>query len=192
MKKISLLFAALLSLSIATPASAGLFGSSDTASDVTKDTARTMNKVMKGVILQVSDAKIEEADGAKGNGATAGAVAGGALGGNHNGGSLTGALVGSVVGAIGGAITSATMGSQTAQDLIIQLESNGDIINITQAVDDKVGKFVDGEAVLIVYKGEKARVIRNKIGAKPIATGPAVPATEQPQSSTTTAVTAKQ
>lgn len=38
----------------ASSAHAGVFGSEDSSSAITKETARTMNKVLKGVVLQVS------------------------------------------------------------------------------------------------------------------------------------------
>lgn len=150
-------------------AHAGLFGSEDSSSAVEKGSARTLNKVMKGVVLQVSEAKIEEATGVKGTGASAGMATGAALGAGPTGrGGLFGAVVGAVAGGIGGAIVAATAGTQTAQDLIIQLEA-GDVVNITQAVDEKVGAFAEGDSVLVVYKGESARVLRNKMGVKPVA-----------------------
>lgn len=157
----SLLCAALLAAT--TPALAGVFSSDDTASSVEKDQARTFNKVLKGTIVQVSDAKIEASDTTRGTGTLAGAATGAAVGVGANGnGGVVGGVVGAVVGGLGGAVVSAFAGSQTAQDLIIQLES-GELTNITQAVDDTVGVYAEGDAVLVVYKGGSARVIRNKM-----------------------------
>jgi len=69
---------------------AGVFGSEDSSSAITKETARTMNKVQKGVVLQVSEAKIEESNGTRNTGALAGAAAGADIGSSGRGGLLGG------------------------------------------------------------------------------------------------------
>lgn len=164
MKHISiLLFMALTALSV--NVQAGVFGSEDSASAIEKGSARTLNKVLKGTVIQVSEAKIEEAAGARGVGASAGAGVGAVVGSTASGGrgSLVGGIVGAVAGGLIGAVGSAIAGKQTAQDIVIQLDS-GDVVNITQAVDDKVGAFAEGDAVLVIQKGDSARVIRNKMG----------------------------
>lgn len=162
MNKFSAFLVALL-VAGSIPAHAGVFGSEDSASAVEKGGARTMNKVAKGVILQVSEAKIEEANGTAGKGALGGAAIGAAAGMNNHG--IVGGAIGAVVGGVGGAAVAAFAGSQKAQDLVIQLD-NGELTNITQAVDDKVGEFAEGDAILVIYKGDTARVIRNKMGQK--------------------------
>lgn len=157
----SILFAALLAASL--PSQAGVFSSDDTASAVVKEQARTFSKVLKGTVVQVSDAKIEASDTTRSTGTLAGAATGAAVGvGAHGSGGVVGGVVGAVVGGLGGAVVGAIAGRQTAQDLIIQLE-NGDLTNITQAVDDTVGVFAEGDAVLLITKGSSARVIRNKM-----------------------------
>lgn len=178
---ISVAVAALLSASLAMPASAGVFGSEDSGAAIEKGTARVMNRVMKGTILQVSDAKIEESAGVRGTGATAGMAAGAAIGAGPNGrGGLFGSVIGAVVGGIGGAVASASMGKQTAQDLIIMLDNNGEPVAITQAVDEKVGAFKEGDAVLVIYKGDSARVIRNKAATPQGAASQGVVSSETP------------
>ena len=149
------------------PAYAGVFGTDENASSIEKTSARTIHKVLKGTVMQVSDAKIEEADGVRGTGTLAGAGIGAAAGSQTHG--VVGSVVGAVVGGLGGAAASVMAGTQKAQDILIQLETSGELVNITQAVDEKVGAFADGDEVLIIYKGDSARVIRNKIGAKPAA-----------------------
>lgn len=154
----------------------------DNASSIEKTDARKMNKVLKGVVLQVSDAKIDSSKKAESAGVLGGGAAGAAIGANQHG--LVGMVVGGAVGAIGGAIAGAFVGGQDAQDLIIQLD-NGEVINITQAIDDKIGKFADNDPVLIVYKGDSGRVIRNKMAtaAAPaaVAATPAAPTTPAAQ-----------
>ncbi|GBG14556.1 outer membrane lipoprotein SlyB [Novimethylophilus kurashikiensis] len=159
----SLLVAALIATAL--PVHAGILGSDDNSSSIEKGQARTMNKVAKGTVLQVSEAKIEESTTAKSTGVMAGAATGGAIGlGNNGRGGLLGGVLGAVIGGVGGAAVSAFAGSQKAQDLVIQLD-DGELTNVTQAVDDKVGAFAEGDAVLVVYKGDSARVIRNKMKA---------------------------
>ena len=175
------LIAALVASAVlaSSPASAGVFGSDDNSSSIEKGQARSMNRVLKGVVLQVSDAKIEETKGAAATGVAAGAGIGGTAGGlnSRGGGSIIGSIVGAVVGGVAGGIAASAAGSQKAQDIIIQIESNGDVINITQAVDEKIGAFAEGDAVLVLYKGEAARVIRNKMAPKAPATAPTPQAT---------------
>lgn len=167
MKKLSALTLCLILSSQGLLAHAGVFGSEDNSSSIDKGAARTVNKVLKGVVVQVSDAKIEESKDARGTGAMAGAGVGGAVGSTASGrGSIVGGILGAVAGGLAGAAVSSAVASQKAQDILIQLENNADLINITQAVDDKVGTFNEGDAVLIIYKGDSARVIRNKIGQK--------------------------
>ena len=137
----------------------------DTASATTHDTVRTVNRVLKGTIIQVSEVKIEAKKSTEGTGVVAGAAAGsliGSGGGYPGRGSLLGSLVGAVIGGVAGGIAGAAIGSQEGQDLIIQTD-DGNIINITQANDEKVGKFAEGDNVLVIYKGEAARVIRSKL-----------------------------
>lgn len=133
----------------------------DNSSSIEKTDARKMNKVLKGVVIQVSDAKIDSSNKAEGSGAAGGALVGGAIGSNTQN-SIAGALIGAVIGTATGAIAGAFVGGQDAQDLVIQLES-GDLINVTQALDDKIGKFAEDDPVLVVYKGDSGRVIRNKM-----------------------------
>lgn len=173
-KVASILLAALLAASV--PAQAGIFSSDDTASAVVKDQARTFNKVLKGTVVQVSEAKIEASESTRGTGTLAGAATGAAVGvGANGGGGVVGGVVGAVVGGLGGAVAGAFAGRQTAQDLIIQLES-GELTNITQAVDDAVGLFAEGDAILVITKGGSARVIRNKMKVAEPAVGAPVPA----------------
>lgn len=146
----------------------------DDASSISQSQARSFNKVLKGTLLQVSDAKIEAkaTSGAVGTagGAGLGAIAGASLG---NGGSanLAGSLIGAVAGGIAGNLVGMFAGKQDGQDLIIQVDG-GDVINITQANDEKVGRFNEGDSVLIIYKGDSARVIRNKAGQPSAASAP--------------------
>jgi outer membrane lipoprotein SlyB len=161
---------ALVAVMCSTSAHAGLFGSAEDSSSIGKDTARVMSKVLKGRVLQVSDAKIEEAKNSGGGATMAGGIVGGALG--SNGGGLASALIGAAVGAVGGAVVNSFAGAQKAQDLIIALD-NGDVTNVTQAVDDKAGAFAEGDSVLLVVKGETARVIRNTMKAGNVASAQA-------------------
>jgi outer membrane lipoprotein SlyB len=171
MKTIIAIIAAFLIVGTIDTASAADDGSTVSASQV-----KTLNHVMKGYIITVSDATIEAKSSTEATGAAAGAsigsVAASSLGGGGRGSivsSIAGAVIGGIVGKVGGSM----FGKQDAQDLVIQLVdkdgANAEIIAVTQAIDAK-GKFVDGEPVLVLYKGDIARVIRNP-AAKMAATG---------------------
>lgn len=142
----------------------GITHADDTASSISQGDARKFNKVLKGTILQVSDAKIESKKSTEATGVAAGAAVGGVAGNGFGSGrgSLVSTIGGAVVGGILGGIGGAMFGNQDGQDLIIQVD-DGDVINITQADDEKIGKFAEGDAVLVIYKGDSARVLRNKM-----------------------------
>jgi outer membrane lipoprotein SlyB len=165
MKRISLAIALALGTIATMPAYAGVLGSEDTGSSVVKTDARKVNRVLKGTVVQATEANIEESSSAKTTGIIAGVATGASIGSSGRGG-LIGGTIGAVVGGLGGAIAMVAASSQTAQDIIIQVDG-GDLINITQAVDDKVGKFAEGDNVMIVYKGDSGRVLRAKGAAKP-------------------------
>lgn len=159
-----------------------LSNADDTGNSVSQTDARKVNRVTKGVIIQASDATIEVKSGTEATGAAAGSAIGILAGSNlGNGkGSIVGSIAGAVVGGIVGKVGGALFGKQSGQDLVIQLfekdGSEGEVVSITQAVDDK-GKLNDGEAVLVIYRGDQARVIRNTAAAKKAAAAGA--ATEQ-------------
>ena len=140
----------------------------DDGSTVSSTQVKTMNQVAKGYILAVSDATIEAKPSTEATGAVAGAsigsIAASSLGGGGRGSivtSIAGAVIGGIVGKVGGSL----FGKQDAQDLVIQLVdkegANAEIIAITQAIDTTKGKFAEGELVLVLHKGDTARVIRN-------------------------------
>lgn len=177
-KKISASILAASMVLAGVPAHAGLFGSDDNASSITKDTARQLSAVVRGTILQVSDATIESSGAGDSAGATAGGVVGGVAGASNNNGSggLLGGVLGAVVGGIAGKAVAMAVGKQKGQDLVIET-AKGDVVNITQAIDEAIGAFAEGDPVLIITKGGSARVIRDKraaASAKPAVVAPAV------------------
>lgn len=143
------------------PASAALFGADGTATVVPKNETRILRKVAKGAVAMVSDAKIDESDATKIGITSTGALAGAVLGGDRK------AAQNAIIGGVVGAATSMALGMQKAQDIIIALEPEGELVNVTQAVDDKSLGFVAGDKVLLITSGDKARVIRNLIGLPP-------------------------
>jgi outer membrane lipoprotein SlyB len=153
--------AVLITFAVSCPVHAAIFGADGTASVVPKNETRILKKVSKGTVVMVADVKIDESDATKVGIATTGALTGAVLGGDRK------AAQSAIVGGVVGAATALAMGMQKAQDLIIAVEPNGELVNVTQAVDDKLPGFADGEKVLLITAGEKARVIRDRIGLPP-------------------------
>jgi outer membrane lipoprotein SlyB len=143
------------------PASAALFGADGTATVVPKNETRILRKVAKGTVVMVSEARIDESDATKIGITSTGALAGAMLGGDRK------AAQNAIIGGVVGAATSMALGMQKAQDIIIAIEPEGELVNVTQAVDDKIGGFAAGDKILLITSSEKARVIRNLIGLPP-------------------------
>ena len=125
----------------------------------TKDEARQVQSVQRGVILTIDEVTIEEDPGAVGMGL--GGVLGGVLGstmGRGTGRILTTAG-GAVLGAGLGALGEKALRTEKAYEFMIELEEGG-TISVVQAIDDD---YMAGDAVRILRSsGNRARVVRDQ------------------------------
>ncbi len=130
-----------------------------TGKSYTKDEARRVQTVQRGVIVALDEVTIEQDPGAVGAGI------GGALGGVV--GSTMGAKSGRVLATAGGAVIGAVLGAlgekalrtEKAYEFMIDLDGNGGTISVVQAIDNT--PFAVGDHVRVLRSsGNRARVVK--------------------------------
>jgi outer membrane lipoprotein SlyB len=126
----------------------------------TKDEARQMQTVQRGVIVSLEEVTIEQDAGIVGAGI--GGVLGGVVGSTMGGG--TGRLLttagGAAIGALLGAFGEKAVRTEKAYEFMIDLENNGGTISIVQAID---GQYAVGDHVRILRSsGNRARVVKGQ------------------------------
>lgn len=122
-----------------------------------KDEARQVQTVQRGVIVKLQEVNIEEDPGAVGVGL--GGVAGGVIGSTMGKGSgrVLATVGGAVLGAALGALGEKALRTEKAYEFEIRLD-NGSTVSIVQAIDDT---FHAGDRVRVLYSsGNRARVVR--------------------------------
>lgn len=123
-----------------------------------KDEARQVQTVQRGVILSIEEVTIEQDPSIVGTGI--GGVLGGVIGSTMGKG--TGRLLatagGAAVGAVLGAMGEKAVRTEKAYEFMIDLENNAGTISVVQAVD---GTYAVGDHVRVLRNsGNRARVVK--------------------------------
>ncbi len=135
-----------------------LAGCSTTSPDVIKrEDAQRMSNVLDGVVLSTRPVTVDGSQ--SGVGAAAGGVVGGVAGSSVGGGrgSVVAGVLGAVAGGVVGNAVERTGTREEAVEILVQLKG-GERRAIVQAKGAEV--LNPGDAVIIVTKGGKARVVK--------------------------------
>ena len=124
----------------------------------TKDEARQVQTVQRGVIIAIDEVTIEQDASMVGTGI--GGVLGGVVGSTMGGGKgrILTTAGGAVIGAVLGALGEKAIRTEKAYEFMIDLENKGGTISIVQAID---GSYAVGDHVRILRSsGNRARVVK--------------------------------
>ncbi|SBW03254.1 Rickettsia surface antigen [uncultured delta proteobacterium] len=123
-----------------------------------KEEARQVQTVQRGVIVSISEVSIEQDASIVGTGI--GGVLGGVVGSTMGGGKgrILTTAGGAAIGAVLGALGEKAVRTEKAYEFMIDLENNGGTISIVQAID---GDYAVGDRVRILRSsGNRARVVK--------------------------------
>lgn len=124
----------------------------------TKDEARQVQTVQRGVIVSIDEVSIEQDASIVGTGI--GGVLGGVVGSTMGGGKgrILTTAGGAAIGAVLGALGEKAIRTEKAYEFMIDLENNGGTLSIVQAID---GDYAVGDRVRILRSsGNRARVVK--------------------------------
>ena len=123
-----------------------------------KDEARQVQTVQRGVILSIDEVTIEADAGIVGTaiGGTLGGVIGSTMG--RGAGRVLATAGGAAIGAVLGALGEKAVRTEKAYEFMIELENNGGTISVVQAID---AAYAVGDHVRILRSsGNRARVVK--------------------------------
>lgn len=124
----------------------------------TRDEARQVQTVQRGVILSIEEVTIEQDASIVGTGI--GGVLGGVIGSTMGGGKgrILTTAGGAAVGAVLGALGEKAVRTEQAYEFMIELENGGGTISVVQAID---GTYAVGDHVRVLRSsGNRARVVK--------------------------------